>query len=91
MSDSVDLRPRVLVADDDPTVRELLQRALERDGLPVTLANNGIDALEAIGRHDFSVVLLDVHMPVMRARHGLYASPRRSSPDGPSVPALDVR
>ena len=64
-SETVIDRPRVLVADDDHTVRELLQRALERDGLQVTLATNGVEALEAIARHDFAVVLLDVHMPVL--------------------------
>jgi CheY-like chemotaxis protein len=64
-SETVVDRPRILVVDDDPAVRELLQRTLERAGLHVTLANDGVEALEAMRRYDFSVVLLDVHMPVL--------------------------
>jgi DNA-binding response OmpR family regulator len=57
-------RWRILIADDDPAVRALLKRALEREGFDVTLASNGLEAIESIKHHDFAALLLDVHMPV---------------------------
>jgi len=58
-------RPLVLVADDDPTVRTLLKRALERDGFDAVLATNGREAIEQIRRLDIAVLLLDLTMPVL--------------------------
>jgi EAL domain-containing protein (putative c-di-GMP-specific phosphodiesterase class I)/DNA-binding NarL/FixJ family response regulator len=58
-------RSRILVADDDPAVRSLLEHALEREDFEVVLTSNGVEAVEAIKREDFAVMLLDVQMPVM--------------------------
>jgi EAL domain-containing protein (putative c-di-GMP-specific phosphodiesterase class I)/DNA-binding NarL/FixJ family response regulator len=58
-------RPIILVADDDPRVRSLLKRALEREGFDVILAADGRQALDLLKLHDVAVVLLDVHMPVL--------------------------
>ena len=55
------------MVDDEPTVRALCQRALERDGWRVELAADGPEALsvyEARGAQ-FDVVLLDMTMPKM--------------------------
>jgi len=60
-----DERPRILVADDESSVRALLLRALEREGFEVVLATNGREAIEKIHELDIAVVLLDLHMPVM--------------------------
>jgi two-component system response regulator MprA len=54
---------RVLVVDDDPQLREALSRALELDDYQVATANNGAQALEAIGQQRPDVVVLDVMMP----------------------------
>jgi EAL domain-containing protein (putative c-di-GMP-specific phosphodiesterase class I)/FixJ family two-component response regulator len=58
-------RPLVLIADDDPTVRKLLKRALEREGFEIALAADGQEALDQIRRRDVAVVLLDIRMPVL--------------------------
>src|SRR5206468_6309874 len=55
----------VLVVDDDPDFRQLLRRALERDGFAVTEAENGGAALERIRVTRPGVVLLDLLMPGM--------------------------
>ena len=55
--------PRVLVADDDPTVRLLLQAALESNGFAVTLAEDGLAAMAAFRSAPCDMVLLDVEMP----------------------------
>ena len=54
---------RVLVADDDLTVRLLMQAALQGHEFAVTLAEDGEEALQAFAAAPFDVVLLDVDMP----------------------------
>jgi two-component system sensor histidine kinase RpfC len=56
---------RVLVADDNPTNREVIGRILERGGHAVTLVNDGEQALDAQEREPHDVVILDRNMPVM--------------------------
>jgi signal transduction histidine kinase/CheY-like chemotaxis protein/ligand-binding sensor domain-containing protein/protocatechuate 3,4-dioxygenase beta subunit len=56
---------RVLVVEDDASVRELLQRNLEKDQWTVALAENGRVALERISEARPSLILLDLMMPEM--------------------------
>jgi diguanylate cyclase (GGDEF)-like protein/PAS domain S-box-containing protein len=55
--------PRVLVVDDDPTMRLLVGEALEPGGLEVEEASDGVQALGAFRRQPYDLVLLDVRMP----------------------------
>ena len=54
---------RILVADDDESIRNLLQRTLEGAGYQVITASNGQEALDKISQFDVSLVLLDIMMP----------------------------
>jgi len=54
---------RVLVADDNPTNREVIAKILERGGHTVGLANDGEQALDAVQREHFDTVILDRNMP----------------------------
>lgn len=54
---------RVLIADDEETVRNLLQRALAEAGYNVVTAANGQDTLDKVSQLNVSVVLLDIRMP----------------------------
>jgi CheY-like chemotaxis protein len=53
----------VLIVDDEVLLLRSLRRALERAGHQVTLATNGLAALDALALADFDVVLTDVRMP----------------------------
>ena len=55
----------VLIVEDDPNIRELLQLYLEKDGYAVTLASDGGQGLEKYRAIKPDLVLLDVMMPVM--------------------------
>lgn len=55
----------VLVADDDPVVREVLQAALESRGYSVVAVGDGSSAVEAARRYTPSLALLDWLMPGM--------------------------
>jgi CheY-like chemotaxis protein/anti-sigma regulatory factor (Ser/Thr protein kinase) len=57
--------PRVLVVDDDRATRHVLQKVLTQSGFETTIAKDGIDALQALKKHRFDLLLLDVWMPRM--------------------------
>ena len=54
---------RVLVADDNPTNREVIGKILERGGHTVILTNDGEQALDALQREPVDTVILDRNMP----------------------------
>lgn len=56
---------RILVVDDEETVRNLLQRTLAEAGYSVTTAANGEETLSAVSQGKVEVVLLDIKMPGM--------------------------
>ena len=56
---------RILVVDDDRAVRESLRRSLSFNGYTVDLAEDGVEALEAITNDRPDAVILDVMMPRM--------------------------
>jgi CheY-like chemotaxis protein len=58
---------RILVAEDDDTIRDLVVRALTEDGHELTAAANGAAALDALNQKNgrFDLLLTDVKMPIM--------------------------
>lgn len=56
---------RILLADDDKTTRDLVQRALESEGYTVDVAQDGSEALDSLKASTaaFDVLVTDVHMP----------------------------
>jgi len=65
---------QILIADDDPTIRLLLRRLLEkqRDWQVCGEASNGVEAIEEVEQFMPGVVVMDLAMPVM---NGLQAGP----------------
>jgi two-component system sensor histidine kinase/response regulator len=57
--------PTILVVDDQPINVQLLKRKLEREGIQVTAAYNGAEALELVEKVKPDLILLDVMMPDM--------------------------
>ena len=56
----------VLLADDSSTIRSILKRFLKREcDCTIAEAENGLEVLKALDGQPFSLVLMDVHMPVM--------------------------
>ena len=54
---------RVMIADDDNVVRDVVRRYLERDGLEVAIARDGNEALRLLGTQRIDIAVLDVMMP----------------------------
>ncbi|HUO79335.1 MAG TPA: Hpt domain-containing protein [Steroidobacteraceae bacterium] len=63
--DRSDRRTFALVVDDSITVRRVTQRLLERNGMRVMTAKDGVDALSILEEHLPDVILLDIEMPRM--------------------------
>lgn len=56
---------RILLAEDDSSMRAYLARALERSGYAVVTAESGTDALPLVKRGAFDLLLTDIVMPGM--------------------------
>lgn len=57
--------PRVLVVDDDPSIRELVGELLEYEGYEIRLATDGEDALQLLQDWPAHLIILDLMMPHM--------------------------
>jgi putative two-component system response regulator len=70
--------PRVLVVDDEPYIRELIERCLELEGYRCDTAPSGDSALVKLAQGDYALLVSDIHMPglsgmelleIVRERH----------------------
>ena len=61
----MDMKRRILVVDDELSIRNMVRSVLERAGYEVTTARNGREAITLLAVSDFDVVLLDVMMPIL--------------------------
>jgi len=59
----MDEAQRVLVVDDEPAIRALVAKIVERAGLTVDTAHDGAAAIEQLEAASYSVVVLDLMMP----------------------------
>jgi two-component system cell cycle response regulator CpdR len=59
--------PRVLIADDEDSMRSLVARAIAMDGHDIVTAQDGAEALEILTREGgaFDLLLTDIQMPIM--------------------------
>ena len=56
---------KILVADDEPEIRDLLRLYLENEQYEVIEAENGAEALRLVGEQAPDLVMLDIMMPQM--------------------------
>ena len=77
-------RPKVLVIDDEPGVRDLISEALSLSGINAESAADGLEALSFLRREKFDLLILDINMPKL---DGLALLEKLRS-EGASVPVL---
>jgi EAL domain-containing protein (putative c-di-GMP-specific phosphodiesterase class I)/CheY-like chemotaxis protein len=80
--------PRVLIADDDPSVRSTFRQALTRAGYDVVEAEDGKAALDRLAEVEPDLLLLDVQMPGMSGLEVIESV--RSDPTTATVPIILV-
>jgi DNA-binding response OmpR family regulator len=77
--------PRVLVVDDDASVRLMVEEGLQRDGFEVVAASNVSDALRHIATQKFDVLLSDLHMPLPGDGFTLVSAMRHTHPEALTI------
>src|SRR5213594_4431809 len=78
--------PRILIVDDDPGQRSLLDSFLKSQGFDTTVAPSGERALEALRSEDIAMMISDVRMPGISGLETL----RRARKQRASLPILLV-
>ena len=86
--DKVDRRTFALVVDDSITVRRVTQRLLERNGMRVLTARDGMDAVAMLAEHIPDIILLDIEMPRMDGYE--VAAHVRSDPRLADIPIIMI-
>ena len=86
--------PRVLIAEDDGAVRDMLQAVLERDGFDVVAVAGVREALSHIASENFDLLLSDLHMPHAGDGFTVVSAMRHTHPHAATIvlsgyPALD--
>jgi CheY-like chemotaxis protein len=63
MAHQQELLQRILVADDDQSIRQLVTTVVRRERFTVDAAADGLEAIECLKQHAYAVILLDLMMP----------------------------
>src|SRR5687767_14480503 len=58
-------KPRILIVDDEPSMRDMLRIVLRRDGYDVIVAENGTQAIATLQQQNVDLLLSDIRMPDM--------------------------
>jgi signal transduction histidine kinase/DNA-binding response OmpR family regulator len=79
---------RVLIAEDNLVNQRLVTRMLEKRGHFVVVAGNGREALEALEKESFDLVLMDLQMPVMDGFEATSAIRKKEGDRGVRIPVV---
>lgn len=83
-ADSAPVARKFLLAEDDHDIAALLELLLSEHGVDVTRAENGEQAIDAVRKDRYDMILMDLHMPVIDG----YEATRQIRADGITTPVL---
>jgi len=78
----------VLVVDDEPQIREIIQRTMEKEGWNVLQAGDGLEALQVVQQKPPQLILLDLMMPHMDGFG--FLQELRKLPTGTDIPVIVI-
>ena len=79
---------RILIAEDNEVNRMVMQRMLKRLGYHVDVAANGLEALQALERQSYDLILMDIMMPELDGLEATKVIRQRWPADGPRIIAV---
>ncbi|KAJ3153690.1 hypothetical protein HDU86_005189 [Geranomyces michiganensis] len=84
---------RVLIVEDNMINQKVLRKQLDKEGVTTEVANNGLEAVEHFTKGNFSVIIMDVEMPIMDGLEATRQIRALESSDGSAsaVPILGLR
>jgi two-component system, sensor histidine kinase and response regulator len=81
-------RSRVLLVEDNAVNQTLAVRLLEKRGYSVSVTGNGLEALAALEKEQFDIVLMDIQMPEMDGFEATAAIREKEKSSGKHVPII---
>lgn len=78
---------QLLVVEDNPINQMMAVKMLEKQGFQIDLANNGLEAIEAVQNGDYQLVLMDIQMPGM---DGIEATKSIRAMDNPAIANIPI-
>lgn len=78
----------ILIAEDNLVNQAVLSRLLQHQGHKVTIANNGLEAVDFARKSSFDVILMDIQMPLMSGEEA--AGKIRSEENGTRIPIIAI-
>src|SRR5204862_6627743 len=83
-ADPVLAAAHILVADDEPNIRQTISDVLRKYHADVTIASNGAEAIKELDQHDFDLVVSDIKMPD-KTGYDVFAAARKKSQTLPVI------
>ena len=78
--------PHILVVDDEPEIFDIIRNIMKEEKYKITFTDNGKDALKAIEKHRFDLVIADVFLPKMSGDEILLNIKKKA----PQIPVLMI-
>ena len=82
---------KILIADDDPDILDLLEAYFIKKEYDVTLVANGKEALKKAENEKFDIILLDVMMPYIDGYHVAYEISSKQESSAPKIVIMTSR
>ena len=79
---------KILLADDEPDVRRVLERRLTAEGHKVVIATDGLEAMAMAGREKPDVILLDIMLP--KKDGNMIAAELQEKPETAKIPIIFI-
>ena len=78
----------ILLAEDNPVNQRVAVRLLEKGGHKVSVANNGIEAIELYEKEPFDLILMDIQMPDINGYEATNAIRKKEKGTGSHIPII---
>ncbi|RRA97698.1 response regulator [Larkinella rosea] len=81
---------RVLIAEDSSVIQNLARKILEFQNYDITSVKNGEQVLQILEKEDFSIILLDINMPIMDGMECVRRVRALADKDKAAVPVVAI-